>query len=130
MTCLGEFHSQSPGKLNLFPVRKGYFAENGVVHRMEMAPPPVPCMLAMQQRSVEILIMSFIFSSRASQKALDFFSPCWKKKKKQTTQTETLIIRSFVCFFKKNRNKKGFGRATLSKVVLLWGFHLLDFFFF
>lgn len=33
-----------------------------------------------------------------------------------------------LCFLKKNRNKKVSGSATLSKIVLLWGFHLLDVF--
>lgn len=33
----------------------------------------------------------------------------------------------FVCFLKE-KNKKGFVRATLSKMVLLWGFHLVDLF--
>lgn len=41
----------------------------------------------------------------------------------------TPIMRCFVsAFLKKNRNKKVSGSATLSKIVLLWGFHLLDVF--
>lgn len=41
-------------------------------------------------------------------------------------------MRLLVLYFKRNRNEKGFGGATLSKkkIVLLWGgFHLLVLFF-
>lgn len=64
----------------------------------------------------------FIFSSKGSHKALGLVSI--SPKKIYYSDYEVFCL----CFLKKNRNKKVSGSATLSKIVLLWGFHLLDVF--
>lgn len=73
--------------------------------------------------------MSLSLAAELPRKLWVSFLPTKKKNqtKKPNSDYEVFCL---LLFFKKNRNKKGFNRATLSKIVLLWGFHLLDFFFF
>lgn len=113
--CLGGFHSQCPVQAEPASSKKRINCRERASSQHGHL--PAPYMLAVWHRSVGILIMSFIFSSRASQKALGFFSPYQKEKR---LWLWAVLLRK--------TNKKGFGGATLSKIVLLWGFHLLDFF--
>lgn len=61
----------------------------------------VPCMLTMQYGSGGTLLIPFVSGSRASQKAL--------------TPKQNNPVRLAVFYFKRNREGKGFGGATLSK---------------
>lgn len=122
MTYLGKFHSQSPGQAELVSSKKmllcGEWGSSQHGNGASLCPLHVREAVEISGNPHNV----FISSSKGYQKALGFIS---LYQKNPYSDYEVFCL----CFFKKNRNKKGFGSATLSKIVLLWGFRLLGFFF-